>query len=261
MLTKEASYAEMNLRIGIVAAEPSGDLLASELMKELKDQHSNIEFEGIGGLHMEAQGFRSWAPMERLSVIGLFEVIRYLPKIILIKRDLIKRWKKRAPHIFIGVDAPDFNINLEKKLKDRGVITIHYVCPSIWAWREKRVNKIYKSVDLILSIFPFEKNILNKFNIRNHYIGHTLATKMPMQANRAEAKALLQISEKKEVLAILPGSREIEVKRLARPFLETALICKEAIPDLHIVVPLANKITTKIWREKVKKHARPLPSA
>jgi len=245
----------MKLRIGIVAAEPSGDVLAADLMDELKSQYSEIEFEGIGGKCMEAKGFKSYAPIESLSIMGLFEVIRYLPKIFQLRQSLIKRWEKNKPHIFIGIDAPDYNIFLERRLKRIGVITIHYVCPSVWAWRKKRIKKLYRSIDLLLNIFPFEEKILNESNIKHLYVGHILASKIPLKVDRQAARIRLNIKKEENVLAILPGSRASEVKRLSRPFIETALVCKNEIPSLHIIVPLANELTISIWKSQLKMYA------
>ncbi len=162
-------------RIGIVAAEPSGDQLAGHLMSALRQIDPDIEFEGIGGSKMQEQGITSWYPMEKLSVMGIVEVVKHLPELLGIRKALVKRWIASPPDLFIGVDAPDFNLALEKKLKAAGIPTVQYVCPTIWAWRQGRVKTLKQGVDLVLSIFPFEVPLLEKHRIKACYAGHPLA--------------------------------------------------------------------------------------
>ena len=240
-----------NLRIGIVAAEASGDLLAAGLMEALRDRCPGVCFEGIGGSRMLAQGMDSWEPIESLSVMGLVEVLQHLPLLLKLRRELRHRWLANPPDVFIGVDAPDFNLGLETSLHEAGIPTVHYVCPSVWAWREGRVRKIRAAVDLLLSIFPFEKAFLARHQVRSEYVGHTLAAQMPMEVDRAAAREHFKIADDVPVMALLPGSRVSEVSRLARPFLQTVLACEEELPGLQVIVPLVNDRTATVWREHV----------
>jgi lipid-A-disaccharide synthase len=249
----------MALRIGIVAAEASGDLLAEGLMAALRERYPQVHFEGIGGPRMQAQGLRSWEPMETLSVMGLVEVLRHLPRLLKLRKDLRRRWLADPPDLFIGVDAPDFNLGLETSLRKAGIPTVHYVCPTVWAWREGRVKHIRAAADLVLSIFPFEKDFLARHRVRSEYVGHTLAAEMPLDVDRAGARAHFGIDEKTPVLAVLPGSRVSEVSRLAQPFVQTALACQKELPNLQVLTPLVNERTASIWREQLSVLAPGLP--
>jgi len=247
------------LRIAIVAAEASGDLLGGGLMQALRERHPDIRFEGVGGTHMLQQGLHSLEPMETLSVMGLVEVLRHLPRLLRLRRRLRSRWLAEPPDLFIGVDAPDFNLGLETTLRGAGVPTVHYVSPTVWAWRPKRVNKIRRAVDLLLTIFPFEQQFLQQHGVRSEYVGHTLAAAMPMQVDRATARQHLGIADDERVLALLPGSRAGEVSRLARPFLQTAATCRERIPGLRVLVPLVNERTRALLHEARQAFAPGLP--
>jgi lipid-A-disaccharide synthase len=249
----------VKLRIGIIAAETSGDLLGSGLMAGLRARVPGIEFEGIGGPRMLAQGMRSWEPMESLSVMGLVEVLRHLPRLLRLRAELRRRWLASPPALFIGVDAPDFNLSLERRLRQAGVPTVHYVSPTVWAWREKRVDKIRAAVDLLLSIFPFEQDFLARHQVRCEYVGHTLAADMPMHPDREAARARLGLAGEQPVLAVLPGSRGSEVSRLARPFLQAAVACREKLPGLQVLVPLVNDKTRQLWQAQHAAHAPDLP--
>jgi len=247
------------LRVGIVAAEASGDLLAAGLMAALRERHPAIRFEGVGGPRMLAQGMDSWEPIESLSVMGLVEVLRHLPRLLKLRKGLRQRWLASPPDIFIGVDAPDFNLVLETKLRESGIPTVHYVCPSVWAWREGRVKGIRAAADLLLSILPFEKDFLARHQVPSRYVGHTLAAELPMQVDRAGARAHFGLNERQPVLALLPGSRVSEVSRLSRPFLQAALTCQEQLPGLQVLVPLANQKTAAVWRDQRQGYAPDLP--
>ncbi len=231
------------MRIGIVAAEPSGDQLAAGLMQVLKTLQPDIQFEGIGGSQMTAQGLESRFPMERLSVMGLVEVLGRLPELLKMRKTLVQHWLQHPPDLFIGVDAPDFNLKLEQTLKAASVPTVHYVSPTVWAWRQKRVKKIRAAADLVLSIFPFEQEFLQAHGIPCAYVGHPLAQHYPLQPGRQAARQQLGLSPTAPVLAVLPGSRGGEVQRLARPFLQAAAACAQQIPDLVVVAPLATEKT------------------
>jgi lipid-A-disaccharide synthase len=234
----------LSLRIGIVAAEPSGDQLASRLMAAIQQQNAEVQFEGVGGENMQALGFRSWVPMEKLSVMGIVEVLKHLPELLSIRRQLVRHWRQNPPGLFIGVDAPDFNLGLEKKLKAYGVPTVHYVCPSIWAWRQGRVKTLQKATDLILSIFPFEVPLLAKFRLKALYAGHPLAQEIQGEPDVPQARHDLHLHATAPVLGLLPGSRMSEVTALAEDFLETAYRLQQQKPQLEIVAPMA---TDKIF--------------
>ncbi len=237
------------MRIGLVAAEPSGDQLAAGLMRRLVQLRPDARFEGIGGRAMMAAGLESWAPMERLSVMGLVEVLGRLPALLRLRRDLARRWRRNPPDLFIGVDAPDFNLGLETLLKQQGVPTVHYVCPTVWAWRPKRVEKIRRAADLVLSIFPFEKAFLDRHGLDSTYVGHPMAADYPLEPDRAAARQTLGLKADAPVLALLPGSRRGEVQRLASPFLEAARRCAEYFPGLQVVTPLATEATMQDYRQ------------
>lgn len=249
----------MALRIGIVAAEPSGDLLAAGLMGAIREQHPDVMFEGIGGERMAAAGLRSWVPMERLSVMGLVEVLKHLPELLGIRHDLIRRWRASPPNLFIGVDAPDFNLKLETTLRERGVRTVHYVCPTVWAWRPKRVVGLRRAVDLLLSIFPFEAAFLRQHQVPVRYVGHPLAQAFPLNPDRLAAREALGLDPDRPVLAILPGSRSSEIASLSGPFLQAAARCRREIPDLQLVVPLVNAGTRQAFEQLGRQLAPELP--
>lgn len=240
------------MRIGIVAAEPSGDQLAAGLMRALTSLRPDIRFEGIGGPLMAAQGLKNWFPMERLSVMGLVEVLGRLPELLKIRKTLVRRWRQQPPDLFIGVDAPDFNLKLEQLLKAAAVPTVHYVSPTVWAWREKRVHRIRAAADLVLSIFPFEQEFLQRHGISCIYVGHPLAQQYPKLPDRQAARAELGLAQEAKVLAVLPGSRSGEVQRLARPFLQTAAACARQIEHLKVVTPLATEHTSQVYRQACK---------
>jgi lipid-A-disaccharide synthase len=246
------------MRIGLVAAEPSGDQLAAGLMRRIAEMRPDVCFEGIGGRAMMEAGLESWAPMERLSVMGLVEVLGRLPELLRLRRELARRWRRNPPDLFIGVDAPDFNLGLETLLKQQGVPTVHYVSPTIWAWRPKRAEKIRRAADLVLSIFPFEKAFLDRHGLRSAYVGHPMAADYPLQPDQAVARQALGLKADAPVLALLPGSRRGEVKRLAPPFLEAARLCAESLPGLRVVTPLATERTREDYRQACDRHGQGL---
>lgn len=231
------------LRVGIVAAEPSGDLLAAGLMARLHELHPDVRFEGIGGPGMLEQQLDCWEPMDTLSVMGLVEVLKHLPRLLKLRKQVLRRWLSDPPDVFIGVDAPDFNLTIERQLREAGVPTVHYVSPTVWAWRPGRVKKLRPAIDLLLTIFPFEQSFLQQHGINAVYVGHTLAAEMPLQPDREAAREKLAIAADAPVLAVLPGSRMSEVSRLSKPFLQTAAACADQLPGLQIVIPLVNQRT------------------
>ncbi|MBS0293965.1 MAG: lipid-A-disaccharide synthase [Proteobacteria bacterium] len=224
--------------VAMVAGETSGDLLAGLLLDGLRAQWPDVTGMGIGGPRMQERGFDAWWPSERLAVHGYsIELVRRLLGILKIRRQLRARLLADRPDVFIGVDAPDFNLGLEADLRAAGVKTVHFVCPSIWAWRADRVDKIRASADHVLCIFPFEPELLARHGIAATYVGHPLASVIPMRPDRAAARARLGLAGGDEVLAILPGSRSAEVAYIAKPFFLAAALIRQARPAIKMVVP------------------------
>lgn len=228
------------MRIAIVAGETSGDMLGSGLITELKKQFPNASFEGVGGPLMEQQGLQSFSPMERLAVMGLFEILGRLFEIIKIRRFLVKHWLKNPPDVFIGIDAPDFNLGLEEKLKTAGIKTVHYVSPSVWMWRQKRVFKIARAVDLMLTLFPFEAQFYKDHNVPVACVGHHLADKIPLTTSNVMARETLGLKQELPVVCLMPGSRAGEVSKLGQLFLASAKLMLEQDPSLQFIIPTAN---------------------
>lgn len=237
--------------IAMVAGEASGDLLAGLLLQGMRARWPAIRSHGIGGPRMEAQGFQAWWPHEKLAVRGYVEVLRHYREIVDIRKQLASRLLEAPPDAFIGVDAPDFNLDLEARLKARGIKTIHFVCPSIWAWRAERIHKIRSSCDHVLCIFPFEPQLLERNGIAATYVGHPLANVIAMIPDKAGARRMLALADDDEVLAVLPGSRESEVHYHARPFFEAAALLRRSRPKLRLVVP-----AIAAHRQKIEHAAR-----
>jgi len=228
------------LRIAIVAAELSGDFLGAALMRTLKARLGQVRFEGVGGQVMQAEGCHSLVPMERLSVMGLFEVLGHLPELLRIRKGLRERFLADPPDLYIGVDAPDFNLGLERVLRGAGIPTVHYVSPTVWAWRQGRVKTLRRAVDLMLSIFPFETDFLTRRGVNARYVGHPLADEIPLESDPGAARRLLGLEAEAQVIALLPGSRMGEVRRLGRVFLEAADWLLQRRPGLSFVLPCAS---------------------
>ncbi len=224
----------------LVAGEASGDLLGANLIETLLERFPTARFAGVAGPKMIAAGMKAWQPSDALSVMGFVEVIKHLPTLFGVRRDVIDRTLREKPAAFIGIDAPDFNLRLERQLKRAGVRTIHYVSPSIWAWREKRADKIRDSADRVLCLFPMEPPIYAKHGVDARFVGHPLAQQFAMEPDQRSARHELAIAVETPMLAVLPGSRLGEINRLARIFFKAAKILREQIPDLAIVVPAAN---------------------
>lgn len=227
-------------RFALIAGEASGDLLGAGLIEALKRQHPGAEFIGIGGEQMRAAGMETWFDANELAVMGLSEVLKHLPRLLRLRRDVRQRILDWKPDAFIGIDAPDFNLGVERWLKQRGVRTVHYVSPSVWAWREKRAEKIGRSADRVLCLFPMEPPIYAKHEVDARFVGHPLADEMPIHPDRFDARMNLGLDDEAPVLAMLPGSRVGEIERLAGDFLGAAALVLAAEPRLSIVAPMAN---------------------
>lgn len=228
------------IHIGIVVGEASGDILGAALMIELRKLYPNAEFSGIGGPRMLALGFHSFFPQDRLAVMGLIEPLKRLPELLRIRKFLREHFSANRPAVFIGIDSPDFTIALEGSLKQQGVKTVHYVSPSVWAWRQKRVFKIAKSVDLMLTLLPFEAAFYEKHNVPVEFVGHHLADEIPVEIDKYQARRELGIPEHARVVALLPGSRSSEVERMGKLFMHAAVFCLEQDPELLFYIPAAN---------------------
>lgn len=228
------------LRVALVAGEASGDILGASLMQALRARHPQIEFIGIGGPLMEAQGLTSYFPMERLAVMGLVEVLGRLPELLSRRRRLVRTLIEAKPDVFIGIDAPDFNLGLELKLRRAGIKTVHYVSPSVWAWRQKRVLQIREACDLMLCLFPFEAQFYDEYQVPVRFVGHPLADAIPVQADRAAAREALGLPQDCHVVALMPGSRGGEVSRLGSLFLDAAVRLRTLRPGVRFVLPCAS---------------------
>jgi len=226
-------------RLGMVAGEASGDLLAGLVLDGLKKRWPGLTAQGIGGPQMTRRGFQAWWPSDKLAVSGYVEVLRHYRELVGIRNQLRERLLAEPPQAFIGVDAPDFNLDLEAALKARGVRTVHFVCPSIWAWRPERVEKIRRSADHVLCIFPFEPALLAQHGIAATYVGHPLAEVIPIQPDQAAARRQLGLPDDAQVIALLPGSRRSEVKNLAEAFFRAAVQVRRAHPAIKFIVPAA----------------------
>ncbi len=234
----EPSHGAKAPNIAMVAGEASGDLLAGLMLEGLRQRWPQLTSFGIGGPQMARHGFDAWWPHHKLSVHGFgWEVLRRYREIVGIRKQLQTRLLEQRPDAFIGVDAPDFNLDLERNLRATGIKTVHFVCPSIWAWRPERVAKIRASVDHVLCIFPFEPELLASHGISATYVGHPLASVIPLEADKAAARAALGLHAKDRVLALLPGSRVSEIKHLALGFFQAAALVKQAQPAIKLIVP------------------------
>ena len=239
------------LRIGVLAGEASGDILGSRVVAALRRHHPDLVVEGIGGPLLAAEGLDSLFPMERLSVMGFVEPLKRLPELLRTRGAVFEHFRSNPPDLFLGIDSPDFNLALERKLRAWGVPTAHLVSPTVWAWRQGRIHKIARSVDLMLCLFPFEQAIYQQYGVDARFVGHPLADEVPLEPDQAAARNALGLAADARVLALLPGSRGGEVAMLAPLFLDTAALLQAQYPDLKLIVPAANAARLAQLREFV----------
>lgn len=242
------------MKIAIVAGEASGDLLGAGLIEELRKRHPDAEFAGIGGDAMRAQGFDAWSDASELAIMGLAEVLRHLPRLLRLRRRLRERILAWQPDAFVGIDAPDFNLGLEQWLKQRGMRTVHYVSPSVWAWRESRAARIGRSADRVLCLFPIEPPIYARHGVDARFVGHPMADEMPLHSDRAAARAAIGLEPGRPVLALLPGSRVGEIERVGADFVGAAARVLAAKPALQVVAPMANANARSAFDRLLARH-------
>jgi lipid-A-disaccharide synthase len=243
-----------SLKVAMVAGEASGDVLGASLMDALVARYPDIEFAGIGGPRMLSRGFNSIVPQERLAVRGLTEVLRHLPGLLRLRRHLRSTLLSQRPDVFIGVDAPDFNLKLEEALKNAGIPTVHYVSPSVWAWRPERVRKMNRSVSHMLCLFPMEPDIYRWGGVPATYVGHPLASEIALDPDRGAMRDQLALPRDVPVFALLPGSRLSEIDFMAPLCIETARLLLETFPDAQFVVPLATRATRDRFEQILTRH-------
>ncbi len=231
---------QKHIRIGMVVGEASGDILGAGLMAALRNRYPEAIFEGIGGERMISAGFDSHFPQERLAVMGLVEPLKRLPELLRMRKQVVQHFIDHPPDVFIGIDSPDFNLTIEQRLKQQGIKTVHYVSPSVWAWRQKRIVKIAKSVDLMLTLLPFEAEFYREHQVPVCFVGHPLADDIAMETDQLSAREHLQLDTKQPLIALMPGSRGGEVKLLGPLFWQAAHWCLQRRPELNFVVPAAN---------------------
>lgn len=239
-------------RIGILAGELSGDALGGPLMAALRERFPDVVFEGVGGPRMAAEGLESLYPMERLSVMGLAEVLRHLPGLLRMRADLVRHFLDDPPDCFIGIDAPDFNLGLERRLRAGGIPTVHYVSPSVWAWREGRMKGIARAVDLMLTLFPFETEVYHRHGVAVEWVGHPTADRLPLTVDRAMHRRVLGMEEAATVCALLPGSRRGEVERLGPLYAGVVAALSARYPTLRFIAAMASRPLAELFSEQLR---------
>ena len=248
--------SEASPLIAILAGEDSGDQLGADLIAALRQRYPQARFAGIGGARMQREGFESWYDIRELSLFGFSEVIRHLPRLLRLRRALVARLLQEQPIVVVGIDAPDFNLGVEQRLKRAGLLTVHYVSPSVWAWREKRAEKIGRSASRVLCLFPMEPAIYAKHGVDARFVGHPLADRFALVSDRIGARDILQLPQQAPVLAVLPGSRMSEVARLGQTFIDAASRVAAAVPGLRVVIPAANPQVRARLGELLANHAQ-----
>ena len=243
------------IRVGMVAGEASGDLLGAHLIAALKARRRGLQFCGIGGPRMAGEGFEVLHPMEKLGVRGYAEVLKQYKEIASVRKDLARQFLDDPPALFIGIDSSDFNLDLERKLKDKGIRVVHYVSPAIWAWRGWRIRRIARSVSHILALFPFEPELYEGAGVPVTYVGHPLADMIPMEPDKVEARKQLRLPLSQPVVALLPGSRRAELHYMADLFVKTAKRLLEDMPDVHFVAPMASRAMLDMFNLALRRHA------
>jgi lipid-A-disaccharide synthase len=227
------------LKLGVIAGEASGDNLGAGLIEALREHEPDLRVYGVAGPKMQAAGCDSWAPASDLSVMGIFEILSHLPRLLRLRRELVKKFIADPPDVFIGIDSPDFNLGMERRLRKAGIKTMHYVSPTVWAWREKRVKTVARSVDTVLCLFPFEKSFYDDHGVSARFVGHPLADSIPMHSDRHAARSQLGLAHDVTLVAVLPGSRAGEITRLGPDFAATIADIRQIRPDWHFVAPMA----------------------
>jgi lipid-A-disaccharide synthase len=248
--------SEASPLIAILAGEDSGDQLGADLIAALRQRYPQARFAGIGGARMQREGFESWYDIRELSLFGFSEVIRHLPRLLRLRRALVARLLQEQPIVVVGIDAPDFNLGVEQRLKRAGLLTVHYVSPSVWAWREKRAEKIGRSASRVLCLFPMEPAIYAEHGVDARFVGHPLADRFALVSDRIGARDILQLPQQAPVLAVLPGSRMSEVARLGQAFIDAASRVATAVPGLRVVIPAANPQVRARLGELLANHAQ-----
>ncbi|HEU4530891.1 MAG TPA: lipid-A-disaccharide synthase [Steroidobacteraceae bacterium] len=246
------------VRLALVAGEHSGDQLGAGLIRELRARLPGAEFFGVAGPRMTAAGCAPWASSERLAVMGLFEVVRHLPDLMKLRGEITRRFIEARPDVFVGVDAPEFNLGLARRLREAGIRTVQYVSPQVWAWRSGRVRGIARSVDSVLCLLPFEVDFYRNAGVHAEFVGHPLADQIPLSPDRASARTRLGLTERPTV-AVLPGSRMGEVSRLGEVFAQTIAWLNERRPDLQFVAPMASRPVREKFELALQRHAAAIP--
>lgn len=244
------------LKIGLIAGEHSGDILGADLIRALKLQHPDAVFYGIGGARMRAEGFQAIFDMEELAVMGIVEVLGRLPRLLQVRKEILQHFYNDRPDVFVGIDAPDFNLPVELKLKNSGIKTVHYVSPSVWAWRHKRIFKIAAATNLVLSLLPFEKAFYDTYQVPCRFVGHTLADQMPLSPDKTAEKVALGFAAAQPLLALMPGSRSNEIKLLAPVFFAAATQLLKEQPELQLVCNMVTAEKAALY-EKIKAEFAP----
>ncbi len=249
------------LSIALVAGEASGDNLGGALLRELRGREPGLDAFGVAGPRMVAAGCDAWVASEELAIMGLAEIVRHLPRLLRLRRDLVARLVAARPDVFVGIDAPEFNLRVAAQLKASGIPTVQYVSPQVWAWRQGRVRTIGQSVDLVLCVLPFESRFYGAHDVRAVFVGHPLADRIPLESPPAPARAALGLDPDAPTVAVLPGSRRAEVARLGGPFAATLAWLHDRRPDIRFVAPMASAAVRTLFEHSLAQHAPGVPVA